>query len=132
MNKQVIDKLNEACSYKFHDNQSDMADALGMKQGTLSKILRHKVDVPSRRHGIAIAQYLNISIDEVYGDTTNYQHSSRIPSDPTLSELITIYHALDDTQKGKLIEYARDRKALSEYSKAHSDGIQFKKTRQKG
>jgi hypothetical protein len=54
-----------------------------------------------------------------------------LPDDPALAELITIYSQIDDHQKMKLLEYARDRKSLSEYNKTHGSDILVKKTKHK-
>lgn len=121
MNSKVLEILNEKLHQEFDDNQTSMADTVGVKQGTFSKILSGKVTTPYRHNAQAIADYLHINIEEVYGDTKYViiSDSSLLPDE---SDLLRMHRAVKEldadaaTDAFDLLKHCYD-KALARFGK---------------
>jgi transcriptional regulator with XRE-family HTH domain len=78
-----------------------------------------------------IAELTKTPLRSFFNSSNLSSEAPPISEDPDLNELIAIYHEIDDQQRLKLLEYARDRKALSQHNRTNGNDIQFKKTKQK-
>jgi transcriptional regulator with XRE-family HTH domain len=121
-------KIKGLLAHELKDKgKRELCRSIGISPASLFNYLDN-VGTPSLKTVELLSRYFKKPIAYfIKNDSIN--NCVELPSDPLLSELVTIYNNLDDYQKNKLMEYARDRQKLSEYNKTHgNDNIVFKKT----
>jgi transcriptional regulator with XRE-family HTH domain len=92
--------------------EGDLAGKLGLNQGTIAKYIKYRTKKPNIDTLHSIAKYFNKPI-EYFLDGQPEIAANVLPIDLMKDEIDKIYRTIDNTQREKLLEFARDRKILS-------------------
>ncbi len=122
MNIEKIVKLLLSELEKKDQNISDLAHAIGISQGTLSKIIRFRVKTPTHETLKAIAKYFQVSLSTLLDDINGANESKAYSSFPEDEQkLLKTYRELktisQEAARG-VVEYAEFRLSRNKSQKS--------------
>lgn len=96
--------------------QAQLAAALKISRPYLTEIEKG-TRKPSPDFFLALLLTTNVSLDWLFSGEGNMFRTSAPPSDPLLSDLISVFKQLSDDLKKEVLKYAIDQKDLAELRK---------------